>query len=154
MELRNIIRDELAGPGELDPRSVAERVAHQVPSKDVRKALAEALPHMVRDMIVQTRRNVVPPTPQNRSSKVAAIREQHKARLVDAIYPAADGTYKRAGEFTYDDCIALADRIHAKAMQNLATEKVWRAVADRLTQTGSATVDDIADADDLLAGAA
>lgn len=71
------------------PDEIAGKVAEMVPSKHLRAALAEALPHVVRIELTRSRGRVAPVRRiANRSSKVAAIRneiESWRNRLRDRI---------------------------------------------------------------------
>lgn len=155
MNLRSLIRQNLPDGEAWDVDEIAQRaLANVTTAAQARELLAEAMPYMVREVMKESRRSASKPTPQNRSSKVAAIREQHQRRLTDARYPDANGVWRRIGSFTKADLDALADKLHANAMRNLAREKAIRALSEQLTQTGASTVDELDDADTLLAGAA
>ena len=146
MTLRDSIRAALAAAGR--PVSV-EQVASQVIADlrkpaDLRAALAEAVPHMVRDLIVETRPSTPTPTTA-KSWKRDAIRqaEQRRRSELDALYATGDGTYLRLGAFEYDQLVALADGIQVLAEKHAAKAAHIRALADAVKSAGVATADDL-----------
>lgn len=153
MELRKLIRSHLDTDAPWEPAEISRRVIADI--DDAREALAYCLPFVVREVMAETRR-IAPTskTPQNRSAKVAAIREQEQRRLADARYPDANGIWRRIGSFNHDELLALAERITQNAQRNLARAAAIRSLASELTQAGVTTVDELDNAETLLAGAA
>lgn len=155
MNLRSLIRQNLTDDEAWNVDDIAQRtIANVATASQAKELLAEALPYMVREVIKESRRSVSKPTPQNRSAKVAAIREQEQRRLSDARYPDANGIWRRIGSFNHDELLDLAERITQNAQRNLARAAAIRSLAGELTQAGVTTVDELDDADTLLAGAA
>lgn len=157
MNLRDRIRATLAATrGPIHPEKVAARVVKAIPSEDRDAALAEALGHMVRDVITATRPSTPAPAPGTRSWKRDAIRDQAKARRseLDALYATEDG-YKPLRSFSYDEMVALADRLQTLAEQNATQAVRFRRYADAMKAAGAPTLDALTpDALDALGVAA
>lgn len=147
MTLRDSIRAALADAGR--PVSIekvtAEVVADIKKPADLRAALAEAVPHMVRDLIVETRPSTPTPAASAKSWKRDAIRqaEQRRRSELDALYATGDGTYLRLGAFDYDQLVTLADGIQALAEKHAAKASRIRALAEAVKAAGVATADDL-----------
>lgn len=155
MNLRSLIRQNLPDDEAWNVDDIAQRtIANVATASQAKELLAEALPYVVREVMKDSRRSVSKPTPQNRSAKVAAIREQEQRRLSDARYPDANGIWRRIGSFNHDELIDLAERITQNAQRNLARATAIRSLADELTQAGVTTVDELDNAETILAGAA
>ena len=157
MNLRDSIRAVLAAArGPIHPEKIAAKVIKAIPAEDRDAALTEALGHMVRDVIVQTRPSTPTPVPGTRSWKRDAIREHAKARRseLDALYATEDG-YKPLRQFSYDEMVALADRLQTLAEKNAAQAERFRRYAAAMRSAKAATLADLpADALDALGVAA
>ena len=137
LDLRELIREHIATAESVHVRDLSEGIAESVPSGELRDALRECLPHLVREVLNSTRPPVVVPAPTY-SAKIARRREMAEAwrRQLDAFYSVGDGEQKRLGEFSHAELVALADELHHQAMSNLAREKRLRALADEMQATG------------------
>ncbi len=162
MNIRKYIRDELDTGPSLEPDEVAKTIIDRLTAKQKAEALDVALPHLVRDLIVSTRRtatpareNVAKPTAKAaRSWKRQAIRETWRKELA-AVYATADG-YKRLGDFNADELDALAAQCQDLAKANAIKVHRYEALATLTRESG---VDRLADVDadalrDALGGAA
>ena len=149
MTLRDSIRAALAAAGR--PVSVEQITAQVVADikkpADLRAALVEAVPHMVRDLIVETRPSTPAPAkaPTAKSWKRDAIRkaEQRRRSELDALYATGDGTYLRLGAFSYDQLVTLANGIQTLAEKHAAKAAHIRALAEAVKSAGVATADDL-----------
>lgn len=137
--IRELIREHIAAAESVHVRELSEGIAGSVPSGELRDALRECLPHLVREVLNSTRPPVVVPAPAPAySAKIARRREMAEAwrRQLDAFYSVGDGEQKRLGEFSHDELVALADELQRQAMSNLAREKRLRALADEMQAAG------------------
>lgn len=151
--LRQIIRDTLASAEDVSVDAIAQAVMAQA-STDPLPALAEALPALVREVIVASRQpgRVHPPASAGvkqlpGSWKVAAIRDGWQKRLAE-VYATESGN-RRVGDMTYDDLLFLADLNERQAKQKLSKAKGWRDLADLLHEQGVERVRDL-DAQTLM----
>ena len=139
VDIRELIREHIATAESVHVRELSEGIAESVPSEELRDALRECLPHLVREVLNGTRPPVVVPAPAPAySAKIARRREMAEAwrRQLDAFYSVGDGEQKRLGEFSHAELVALADELHRQAMSNLAREKRLRALADEMQAAG------------------
>lgn len=163
MDLRQTIRETLDGwQGAVHTATVAAHVAERIDPADRDTALSTALTHMVRDVIINTR----PSTPKGtertlvaasatsaKSWKRDAIRKKvAESASLDAWYATGDG-YKPLRNFTHDELTALATRCQSLAEQNAAQAARFFRMAERMKETGAATVGDL-DLSDLSGEAA
>ena len=139
LDLRELIREHIATAESVHVRELSEGIAESIPSGELRDALRECLPHLVREVLNGTRPPVVVPAPAPAySAKIARRREMAEAwrRQLDAFYSVGDGEQKRLGEFSHAELVALADELQRQAMSNLAREKRLRALADEMQAAG------------------
>lgn len=125
--IRGLIRQELETSKDLQPRDVARRIIDGLTPKQLDEALEEALPALVSDVILSTRRVRVTGTqarPKPTSWKRDGIRTLWEREL-RAVYSAADGTMKRLADFTYDDMCGLADECRSQAAAKAAAADKW-----------------------------
>jgi len=157
VNLRDTIRTVIAAArGPIHPEKIAAKVIKAIPAEDRDAALTEALGHMVRDVITQTRPSTPTPAPGTRSWKRDAIREHAKARRseLDALYATEDG-YKPLRQFSYDEMVALADRLQVLAEKNASLSIRFRRFAEAMKAAGAPTLDALpGDALDALGVAA
>lgn len=145
MDIRAYIRDELRQDESMQPTEVAERIIGRLNDEQKVAALTVALPSLVRDMIVQTRRPA--PTPAAPSPKAAhswkrqAIRESWR-RDLEAIYATGDG-YKRLADFTVDDLDALASTLREQAAKSAAAAARVEQLADAARTAGVERLGDL-----------
>ena len=145
MNLRDSIRAVLAASrGPIHPEKVAAKVVKALDPQDRDAALVEALGHMVRDVIVQSRPSTPEPPLPGKSWKRDAIREHAKVRRseLDALYATDDG-YKPLGSFSYEEMVALADRLQTLAEKNAAQAERFRRYAAAMRSAKAATLADL-----------
>ena len=63
LDLRELIREHIATAESVHVRELSEGIAESVPSEELRDALRECLPHLVREVLNSTRPPVVVPAP-------------------------------------------------------------------------------------------
>lgn len=155
--LRAHIRDEIERSDVVDPREIAARVARNLELiGGMREALEEALPHLVRDVILATRpraqvqaSEATPTTATSAKSwKRSAIRQAEVKRrtALDAYYAIGDGLSRRLGDFSYEEMVALAEECQKQAEATAYNAARFARVAEMMKDAGAEKVEDIADA--------
>jgi len=137
LNLRHLVQEVVQSAQSVEYADIAAEVLGRLDRKDLRAALAQALPTYVRSVGVAQRLPgaVTPPSvaPMMPGSwKVQAIREGWQRRLSE-IYATTEGN-KRLGDFTYEDLLHQAEICSTQAKQKLAKAKGWRALADLLAE--------------------
>lgn len=142
--LRHLVREVLSDSDEADPGRIADMVLAQIPPRQTRTALAQALRLFVRQVISETRtaRNEPTVTPISRSAKVAAIREGWQRRLDDRVH-GAEGSWKKLRDCTYDDLLSAATERRQMAERNNAWARQYDAWARLLTEHDAETFGDL-----------
>lgn len=157
-ELRKVAREYLAGTDLTDFKEMAAELAARIPSKHLRDALAESLPHLLATINQQRRMNNpiladASAPPPVRSAKVAGIAAMHDAALRDLVH-VGQGQNKQLGDCTYEDLMFAAEERREKARQNAAKAAEYEALAERVQSAGVARVADLPPADLANLGAA
>ena len=149
-DLRVAVAEVLDGSGLTSLDEIAAKVAANVPSKDLRAALALALRPYVRELV--GRRRMANPVlhpgvtraeieRSARSPKVAAIRAQHAAWLRDLVH--VEGGYKPLGECDYDDLMFAATERRELAVRNVRQAERLEQIAELLHEHDVETVADL-----------
>jgi hypothetical protein len=163
--LSQAVADALESTDLASPDEIAEYVAANVGSRQVRAALAQALPPFVATMIQRRRSTNMILDPSQapkvedepvakqpfRSLRVSAIRDAWAKALADRVH--VDGGYKMFGECTYDDLVFAAEERQEHARRNAAKATQYRAVADRLKRLGLETVSELPQGDSVVLAA-
>jgi len=166
--LGQVVTDALESTDLASPDEIAEYVAANVGSRQLRAALAQALPQYVATVIQRRRSSnmildpsmapkvdeapeVKPGKQPFRSLRVTAIRDAWAKALADRVH--VDGSYKLFGECTYDDLVFAAEERQEHARRNAAKAEQYRAVADRLKRLGLETVSELPQGDSVVLAA-
>lgn len=143
-DLRAAVADVSADLTDID--EIASKVAENVPSRELRATLTEALRPYVREFI--TRRRATNPVlaPASaaavrpaRSDKVARIRAMGRAWLRENIH-VGDGERKQLADCTYQDLMFAAEERRENARRNLAKADRFEEIANMLNDRGVSTV--------------
>ena len=136
--------------GLTDYADIAAKVAENVPSREVRFCLAEALRSYVREQMSH-RRAVNPvlkpatspssPTSSARSPKRDAIRAQHARFLLDLVH-VQDGN-KPLGKCTYQDLMFAAEERRQMASANTAMANRYQQITELLRSHDVTTVEEL-----------
>lgn len=152
--LIDLIRRVIAETDLAMPEDIAAKVGEMVPPKQLRAALAEALPHIVRIELTRDRgRGTVRRAP-NPSSKVAAIRQHLDAwrkRLRDRI-AVGDGEWKMLADCTATDLRTAASQRRAFAAGALSAAEEFELLAGKADDRAAARIEN--QQMDLLTGEA
>lgn len=139
--LSSVIRSVLTEASFVTPDEVADEVVRRTPPKLLRDFYREA----VRDRARVQMHGLPAPRPepqgQPRSAKVQAIRDMHQKRLASLV--SVNGEWKRFGECSHEDVLALAAERQAMAIANANRAEQFRRVAKELANRGAATVADL-----------
>lgn len=135
--LSGLIRQVLADTDLSDPREVAAEVSRRLRgAAALRDALMEALPVYVRTQF--TRDRLLPrdldTAPVIVSSKVAAVRSDWQRRLETPVV--VDGVWKRLGECTSADLLAVASALRVQAAQSVAKAEYYETLAAKVPAGG------------------
>lgn len=152
--LRKLIQQiiETSDEDDLDIATISENVFKAIGRKEHATALVEAIPVVVRDVIVDSRTYgpVHPPsdpvlasktsgsTPSAKSWKVLGIRDDWKNRL-NEIHATGAGN-KRLRDCTAIDLIFMAEELELQSSRKMAKAKGWRALAKALDKAGAKRV--------------
>lgn len=149
VDLRAMIREVADGSSLRGPREIAAKVAENVPAKNLRAALAEALVAYVREEL--TRLRAVPTStaaPGNRnsgrSSKVAAIREAWRRTLAGQFH-VGKGRWEKLADCTYEQVAFLATERREQAERNAAAAAVFERLGEAMRKARAAVVADMPD---------
>lgn len=141
LNLRNLIAD-LSAHGSPDPRAVATRVIEKLSAEEYRAALEIALPSYVR-VVNNAHRSPSVGNP-SRSAKVGAIRAWHERMLLAEVDPSGSGNdWKRLGDCTRDDVLALAAHRRKIADENRAAAQRYERLASEMNELGVEHVSDL-----------
>jgi hypothetical protein len=144
MNLRSLIL-QVADKGPADPREIVAAVLAQLSKNDERDALEQALPHMVRAIVLdRTRTPIVPEAKANAmpSAKRIAIQANWKRQLSDRYSIPGQG-YKFLRDMTFDDVVAAARLRFQDADRVRAAGDYLMSVADAVSAAGVATVGEL-----------
>lgn len=149
IDLRAMVREIADGSSLRGPREIAAKVAENVPAKQVRAALAEALVAYVREELTRARAVPAAPAPagnrnSGRSSKVAAIREAWRRTLAGQFH-VGEGRWARLAECSYEQVAFLAAERRDQAARNAAMAAVFERLATAMRTHGAAVVGDVPD---------
>lgn len=120
---------------------VARTISMSIPEKNLREALAQALPLLIRQIVTLQIRPLAAPRPLTSDSdadlrvgtrKRGEIRRAWE-RILDIAYPVPSGT-KRFGDFTSNDLRTLAKELDREAEQRKEEAQRLRSLADTLEQ--------------------
>lgn len=169
--LTQVVADVLDGTDLASPDEIAAEVVANLSSRQLRAALAQALPLFVARAIQYRRSSnvILDPTQARaaegtasvevvggkqsaRSLKVSGIRDAWARALADRVH--IDGGYKLFGDCTYDDLVFAAEERREHARRNAAKAKQYLAVADRLKKLGVETVSELPQGDSVVLDAA
>lgn len=144
-DLRAAVNDVLDTTSLTDPVAIAAKVAENVPTRQLRVALAEALVSFVANVNQRRRMNNpllggAPQVRSGRSTKVAGIATWWAAALRDRVH--VDGGHKFLGDCTFDDLMFAASERRQQARLNEAKADQYEALAKLLREHG---VDRVAD---------
>lgn len=149
-DLRKTVRDFLDETDLTDFKEMAAELSARVPAKQLRDALAQALPHLLATVNQQRRMNnpVLAGTAAApvRSAKVAGIAAMHAAALRVLVH-VGDGHNKQLGDCTYEDLMFAAEERREHARKNLAKADQFEALAERMHAAGVARVADLPSGD-------
>ena len=143
LNLRHLVQEVMTSAPSVEYTDIATDVLARLDRKDIRAALAQALPTYVRSIGVAQRQAgaVTPPSTAPGlpgSWKVTAIRDHWQRRLTE-IYATEEGN-KRLGDFTYADLQHQSEICSRQAKQKLGKAKGWRNLADLMQSEGVETV--------------
>lgn len=142
-DLRQVVREFLDETDLTDFREMAEQLATEMPAKQLRAALADALPSLISTINQQRRMSnpILTGSNPTRSAKVAGIAAMHAAAL-HALVHVGGGANKHLGDCGYDDLMFAAEERREHARRNAAKADQYEALAIRLRASG---VDRVAD---------
>lgn len=145
--LRARVRDIIADTDLADPQDIAATIIADLNPDDYPAVLAEALPQYVRQIMGAYRmqsHGAIPPS----SAKVDAVRAWWARVLSEAVdVSGGGGEWKRLGDCTAPDLLAVATFRREMAARNMATARQYEALAARLDEAGCKTVADLDPAD-------
>lgn len=147
-DLRKVVRGFLDETDLTDFREMAEQLATEVPAKQLRAALVEALPSLIATINQQRRMSnpILAGSTPARSAKVAGIAAMHAAAL-RALVHVGGGANKHLGDCTYEDLLFAAGERREHARRNAAKADQFEALANRLRASGFTCVADLPAAD-------
>lgn len=155
-DLRKVVREFLDETDLTDFREMGAELARRIPSKDLRSALATALPDLLSTVNQQRRMSnpiISGTSGPVRSPKVAGIAAMHAAAL-RALVHVGGGANKHLGDCTYEDLMFAAAERREQARRNAAKADQYEALANRLRASGFTRVADLPAADVAELGAA
>lgn len=144
--VRDRIRQTLASTDLTDPHDITQHLLPQLRGKAAAAALAEVLPHYVRQVFSSERTHRFDPARDDVGTHGTSAGSNRSPRweassvaLLDVPVNVA-GTYLRLGDCTADDLLWLAQDRHDKAKELGAAGDRYAALAAALTQRAAATV--------------
>ena len=159
VSVRHRIRERLAKGGDTSPARVAIDVLIALPEHELRDALAQALPYLVRDESRKQRHKAIgEPPPRGRdtwegqaerrqqisrkgAAKAAEIRERRAALLETPM--SVNGEWKPLGDCTANDLRAIAAGLRKDISQRTTRAEGFERLADELDKRGAETVEAI-----------
>ena len=116
MNIRELIRERIAAAESVHVRELSEGIAESVPSEELRDALRECLPHLIREVLNSTRPPVVVPAPAPAySAKIARRREMARVLQEAGInFALPQGAFYFFPEAPGGDDLAFVDRLLAQ----------------------------------------
>jgi hypothetical protein len=134
-DLRTAVIEVLDTTSLTEPAAIAGKVAENVPSRQLRAVLTEALVTYVAVVNQQRRMNngiLGGARRPARSAKVAAIGDWHAKALRDRVH--VDGHHKLLGDCTYEDLMFAAGERRKLAHQNATKADQYQALAEKLRE--------------------
>jgi hypothetical protein len=148
--LRQVVRDVLAGSVMADPRQLAAEVFARVPVEEYGAALAQCLPDLVREEIRDSRNRTVEPMAEQptgrpaRSAKVAGIRDWWQTKLRERVHVGpAPSDWLLLGDCSFDDLMFAAEERRTIAARNSAKAAEFAALAEAVRDAGVTRVRDL-----------
>jgi hypothetical protein len=149
-DLRAVVADVLDTSDATDPEQLAREVLARIPDDDLRIALRQALPTVVRHQMSLARIRGGDPTPLPTGgpsrpvrNSAAMVREAWRRHLNDRLR-GVDG-YKRLRDFTVADCEFAADLRYQHAAGMITEAERLDRLRKALIASGAATVGDLDD---------
>jgi hypothetical protein len=148
VNLRALIRDIAENSSLRGPREIAAKVAENIPAKQVRAALAEALVAYVREELTRARATSAPVLPGNvnsaRSSKVAAIRDAWRRTLAGQFHVGA-GVWQRLADCSREQVMFLAAERREMAERNAAAADMFDRLGAAMRKRHAKVVADLSE---------
>lgn len=152
LDLAALVRAVINETDLTDPYDIGQKVAEQVPSKQLRPALAVAVSYMARTQFGRDRGRALAPVASaanpTRSAKVAAFRENAEAwrKALHIRIHIGDGNRLLLADCSYDHLMFAAGERRQHAAQNIAAAEVYESLADQLRRLKVTRVADLPDA--------
>ena len=153
LNLRHLVQEVMASAPSVEYTDITNAVLARIDARDLKAALAQALPTYVRSVAVAQRHPgaVTPPSlhptltdasgKPRLSFKVAVIADGWQRRLSE-IYATAEGN-KRLGDFTVADLRYQFEICSHQAKQKLSKAKGWGKLADLMESQDAETIRDL-----------
>ena len=141
-DIRAAVRDAIEAGLSPDPEVLAEKVAADIPAKDLRAALASVLPTFISTRLSLSRASTLRPQPEVEPTPGQSKWVRH-ASVLNVPVVGADGLRKFLRDCTTEDLLAMVEDRRSRAAANEAMADKYEALRAMLAKRRARVVGDL-----------